>query len=218
MDSEPEFRIGVDECGWGSIAGPLIVCAALIPSDWLYRSLFRDSKRLTAKRRQKLCGILDTDLSCKVVIGEASAADVDTQGPAQALLSGYRMALEPLIKAHPAAPISLDGDPPGVRRWLGSLPTARYVRWQDGADALWPEVSVASVVGKEFHDDQMRKLACEFPGYLWEKNKGYGSKEHFIALQQRGVTPHHRRSYRPVQKIARELGFSVTDAWVNRAP
>jgi len=69
-------------------------------------------------------------------------------------------------------------------------------------DALSLSIAAASIAAKVTRDRIMRALACSFPAYGWERNKGYGTSQHAAALRQHGVTCHHRRSFRPVWERA----------------
>ncbi len=71
-----------------------------------------------------------------------------------------------------------------------------------GGDTLSLSIAAASIIAKVTRDRMMRELACAFPNYAWERNKGYGTPEHAAALQLHGVTCHHRRSFRPVWERA----------------
>jgi ribonuclease HII len=100
-------------------------------------------------------------------------------------------------------------DEPGEVLIDGNLtPAGRCADWRwnarpiVGGDALEPCISAASIIAKEHRDRMMRALADEHPHYGWERNAGYGTREHIDALRMHGPTPHHRRSFAPVAQLA----------------
>jgi len=80
------------------------------------------------------------------------------------------------------------------------------VRFIRHGDDLIPAISAASIVAKVARDEHMTELAKDYPEYDWENNNAYGSAKHTAAMKKYGLTPHHRRSFKPVGRIAFELG------------
>jgi ribonuclease HII len=150
-----------------------------------------DSKLLTADERARLY-----DAIRKTAIVGVGMVEVDDIDAINILQATFR-AMQEAIAALTMAPVTVlvDGNlcPP--------LP-CRGVAIVDG-DQLCPSIAAASIIAKVTRDRLMISLAQNFPGYRWETNKGYGTREHADAIVRLGVTPHHRRSFAPI-KLALE--------------
>ena len=180
---------GVDEVGRGPMAGP-VTAAAVILDPLRIPAGLDDSKTLSKTRRAALCTAL---MGCaQVSIAHATVAEIDEIN----ILRAAHLAMERAIAGlDPAPDIALiDGNliPRGL-----SVPARAIIK----GDALCQSISAASIVAKICRDRIMRDLAQHYPGYGWETNAGYPSKSHKAALQNLGVTPHHRRSFKPVHNI-----------------
>jgi len=180
---------GVDEVGRGPLAGPVTAAAVVLDPTHLPPGL-NDSKKLTAARRAALVEAIETH--AEVSLGWASVEEIDAINIRNAALLAMRRAVEGLPS--PPAHALIDGNaiPDG-------LPCAATAVIK--GDALSLSISAASIIAKVARDAVMTRLAEEFPGYGWEKNAGYPTKLHLQGLQDLGVTPHHRRSFRPVHNI-----------------
>jgi len=180
---------GVDEVGRGPLAGPVVAAAVVLNPARIPDGL-RDSKMLTARRRAALAEILQ-DVA-QVGIGSASVAEIDQIN----ILRASHLAMARAIAALPVAPdhVLIDGNmiPRGLA--VSAQPLIK-------GDARCVSIAAASIVAKIWRDRVMWDLAQQFPGYGWETNAGYPSKSHKAALQNLGVTPHHRRSFKPVHNI-----------------
>lgn len=178
---------GVDEVGRGPLAGPVVAAAVLLPPRRIVEGA-GDSKKLSRGVRSRLereirrCAV-------GVGVGAASVREIDTVGIAPATLLAIRRALHAL----PVPPdhVVLDGRP--LARL--EIPHEAVV----GGDATIHVVGCASIVAKVVRDALMDRLAVRYPGFGWERNAGYGTGEHMAALEALGPTPHHRRSFAPVQ-------------------
>ena len=180
---------GVDEVGRGPLAGPVTAAAVVLDPARIPEGL-NDSKRLTARRRNLLAAELAA--CAEVSVAHASVFEIDRINILQAAHLAMRRAVEGL--ARPADHLLIDGN-----RVPGDLPcTAEAVVKGDGRCL---SIAAASIVAKVARDRIMVDLAQQFPGYGWETNAGYGSAAHLAALSRLGVTPHHRRSFRPVHNI-----------------
>ncbi len=180
---------GVDEVGRGPLAGPVTAAAVILDPDKVPPGL-NDSKRLSAGRRVILYAeILGT---AEVSIAHASVEEIDGLN----ILRASHLAMERAIAGlcPPPDMVLIDGNliPRGL-----TLPARPVIR----GDAASLSIAAASIVAKVTRDRIMRDLAQQFPGYGWERNAGYPSKSHKQALLNLGVTPHHRRSFRPVHNI-----------------
>ena len=184
---------GVDEVGRGPLAGPVTAAAVVLDPAALPEGL-NDSKVLTARRREVLREAIMT--SAEVSIAHASVAEIDDLN----ILRASHLAMERAIAglARPPDHVLIDGNliPRGL-----TLPATAIVK----GDARSLSIAAASIVAKITRDAIMWDLAQQFPGYGWETNAGYPSKSHRLALQNLGVTPHHRRSFKPVHNILYQL-------------
>lgn len=180
---------GVDEAGRGPWAGPVVAAAVILDPDAIPPGL-NDSKKLSAKRRAALYDALQE--TALIGIGEGSVEEIARYNISRA---GF-LAMLRAVKALPEAPglALVDGRhaPPG-------LPCAS--RAIVGGDGRCLSIAAASIIAKVTRDREMVALAQQYPGYGWETNMGYGTRAHAAGLAQFGVTPHHRRTFRPIHDI-----------------
>ncbi|SLN59467.1 ribonuclease HII [Ruegeria meonggei] len=184
------FRIaGVDEVGRGPLAGPVVAAAVILNPDDIPEGL-NDSKKLAAKKRAVLGAALHD--RAEVAVAQASVAEIDEIN----ILRASHLAMERAVAALDPPPDYLLIDGNMIPRDL-ALPAQAVVK----GDAYSVSIAAASIVAKNWRDQLMVDLAQQHPGYGWETNAGYPSKQHKQALQNLGVTPHHRRSFKPVHNI-----------------
>ncbi len=190
LRADGKVRIaGVDEVGRGPLAGPVTAAAVILDPARIPAGL-DDSKRLSPRRREALEGeILAT---AHVSIAHASVAEIDALN----ILRASHLAMERAVAALNPAPDYLLIDGNLIPRDL-TIPAQAVVK----GDGRSVSIAAASIVAKLCRDRLMVDLAQQHPGYGWETNAGYPSKSHREALQNLGVTPHHRRSFRPVHNI-----------------
>ena len=198
--------LGIDEVGRGPWAGPLVVGACVLrePIEGL-----NDSKKMTAKRREKLAAEIHEKAYCG--LGWVSAAELDELGLSAALRKACREAVKAVQAQKPEFnEIIIDG----TINFLSDTPLGKYVSVLPKADALVPEVSAASIIAKVARDSYMIELAKRFPGYGFEKHVGYGTALHRAALEELGPCEEHRKSFRPVAELAHnvEAGHKGEDA------
>jgi ribonuclease HII len=187
-----DYVCGSDECGYGSWAGPLIVCAAVTPRTWSSPRV-TDSKALSPRAREDLDPGLRSSFPYFIV--RVDPEEIDRVGVGGALLDAHARAIQGALDKHgfPQMPfVIIDGN----RGILGATPLPK-------ADVLIPAVSVASIIGKVYHDRIMRELDERHPGYGFRTNQGYGSKAHREALDRLGVSPVHRKSYSPMAEMVK---------------
>lgn len=188
-DLYPAPVAGIDEAGRGPWAGPVVAAAVILDRANVPDGL-NDSKKLTARRRG---GLFDSiRASARVGVGIGTVQEIDRINIARANDLAMARALDDLG----AAPgfVLIDGN--WVPRDL--TPPARAIPKGDG---LSLSIAAASIIAKVTRDRIMADLATRHPGYGWETNQGYGTVAHRAALQRQGVTPHHRRSFRPILNI-----------------
>lgn len=180
---------GVDEVGRGPLAGP-VVAAAVVLDPRIVPAGLADSKRLTARRRERLAE--EIQACAEVGIGIASVEEIDRLN----ILWASMLAMERAVEALAVRPDRALIDGNRVPEGLAGIGTAVV-----GGDARSVSIAAASIVAKVRRDALMVDLAQQHPGYEWERNAGYPTKRHIDALRKLGVTPHHRRSFGPVHKI-----------------
>nr|WP_319948675.1 ribonuclease HII [uncultured Shimia sp.] len=180
---------GVDEVGRGPLAGPVTAAAVVLNPNNIPAGL-NDSKALSAKRREALYDVIFEQAD--VCIAHASVEEIDELN----ILRASHLAMERAVAGLPNAPDHLLIDGNMIPRGLTGSSQA-IVK----GDARSVSISAASIVAKICRDRIMWDLAQQFPGYGWETNAGYPSKSHKEALVKLGVTPHHRRSFKPVHNI-----------------
>tara|TARA_B110000003_G_scaffold236344_2_gene240966 strand:+ start:79 stop:702 length:624 start_codon:yes stop_codon:yes gene_type:complete len=180
---------GVDEVGRGPLAGPVTAAAVILDPSNIPQGL-NDSKKLSAKRRENLYDLILK--SATVAVAHVSVEEIDRINILQASLLAMRNAVAAL-NPQPAH-LLIDGNrvPDPI-----NIPAQPIIK----GDGKSLSIAAASIVAKTVRDRLMAELSLQNPGYGWEKNAGYPSKQHILALQRLGVTPHHRRSFRPVHNI-----------------
>lgn len=189
---------GIDEAGRGPWAGPVVAGAVIIHDRNLDKFLLDgldDSKKLTAKKRERLYEVLFQEAArgkVSIGIGEASAKEIDTLNILQATFLAMKRAAEALNVQPDAALIDGNQNP---RDFICKTQTVIK------GDAKSYSISAASIVAKVYRDRLMKRLAEEYPFYAFEKNAGYGTKAHIDGLNEYGVCDEHRRSYKPIKKI-----------------
>jgi ribonuclease HII len=184
---------GIDEVGRGPLAGPVVAAAVVLHRDTLPSCLAEgldDSKRLTAARRQAMAALLKD--CADIGIGSADPQEIDRLNILQATFLAMRRARDALGLAIDWALVDGNRPPP--------LENCR-VQCIVGGDGLSLSIAAASVVAKVHRDALMAELAALHPQYGWERNAGYGTREHLEALRRFGPTPHHRRSFAPVAAV-----------------
>ncbi|MEP1961591.1 ribonuclease HII [Tateyamaria sp.] len=180
---------GVDEVGRGPLAGPVTAAAVVLDVAHIPDGL-DDSKKLSAKRREVLWAEI---IACAdVSVAHASVTEVDELN----ILRASHLAMERAVAGLRGIPDHLLIDGNMIPRGL-TLPATALVK----GDGRSVSIAAASIVAKICRDRIMVDLAQQHPGYGWETNMGYGSKSHMAAIQNLGITPHHRRSFKPVHNM-----------------
>jgi ribonuclease HII len=179
---------GVDEVGRGPWAGPVTACAVILDPNNIPHGL-DDSKKLTAKRREALFDpIMET---AQVSLVHVEVDEIDNINILQATFRAMERAVAGLnVPDH----ILIDGNkiPPNL-----NAPATAVIK----GDAKSVSIAAASIIAKVTRDRLMLDLSKSHPHYGWETNAGYGTKIHQLGLLNHGVTPHHRRSFKPIHNI-----------------
>ena len=181
---------GVDEAGRGPLVGSVVAAAVILDPNNPIEGL-NDSKKLTAKKREKLF-IEIQEKALAWAIAEATHTEIDEINILQASLLAMRRAVEAL-KIQPDH-VLVDGNkvPQGLQMSCDAVV---------GGDAIHAEISAASILAKVTRDREMVALDQKYPQFGFAKHKGYPTKVHFEAIAEHGVIDEHRRSYAPVKKI-----------------
>jgi ribonuclease HII len=189
---------GIDEVGRGPLCGPVTAAAVILDPARIPPGI-ADSKALSASRRDQ---IFDQIMACAhVSVAHASVEEIDALNILQASFLAMRRAVAGLSLTPDH--LLIDGN-----RLPRDLPCQAEAVVKGDARSL--SIAAASIVAKVTRDRIMVDLAQQHPGYGWENNAGYPTPEHLAALLNLGVTPHHRRSFRPVHNILYQ-DVSVSD-------
>jgi ribonuclease HII len=179
---------GIDEAGRGPWAGPVVAAVVILDRNRLPEGV-NDSKQLSKPKREILYDIIMS--TAKAGVGICSAQEVDEHNILGATKRAMRRAFDALeIKPDIAL---IDGNQ------LPDLPCTMEAII-DG-DALCISIAAASIIAKVTRDRLMAELAQMHPEYGWERNAGYGTREHQEALARHGISPYHRRSFAPIRKL-----------------
>ena len=195
--------LGIDEVGRGPYAGPLVIGACILGdwqnsenAEWIEK--LTDSKKLSAKRREELY-VLIKEKALATATGWVSSTEIDEVGLSEALRLAARRAVEQIQKTKvPFSEIIIDG----TMNFLVGTKLEKYVSTLKKGDFLVKEISAASILAKVERDKYMAELDAVYPEYGFGKHVGYGTAAHQKAMEEFGLTPEHRRSFRPVREIA----------------
>ena len=174
---------GVDEAGRGPLAGPVCAAAVIMPEGLIIESV-NDSKKLTAKKREKLFDIIKNEAVCYSV-AFASASEIDEINILNATHLAMTRAVEGLEKAPEV--VLLDGN--SLPKWYYN--SEAIVK----GDAVCHSIACASILAKVSRDRLMLLEAEKYPQYSFEKHKGYGTKVHTQAIKEYGPCPIHRKTF-----------------------
>lgn len=198
------YIIGADEVGYGSYAGPLVVCAIHAKSDWRIDGLadsksFKKSKvTKTSAKRESVAEAIEKLIASgdiRFALAERSNTQIDKVGVAVALKECYVECFTRLYG--PDTTIIVDGilkfDNLGIDDY--------HIKSIIKADTTEPTVMAASIFAKTYRDKKMKILHKQYPNYGWDHNAGYHSKDHIEGLDKYGPSPLHRMSYAPMKHM-----------------
>ena len=179
---------GVDEVGRGSLIGP-VYAAAVILNNSINKKILKDSKKLTKNKREILSKYIKKNSIWS--IGKASIKEIEKNNILNASLLAMKRAIIKL-KKKPTL-VLIDGN---------RLPKIKNYKLNSiiKGDQKIPEISAASILAKVARDKMISALGKKFKGYYWEKNYGYGTKQHLRAIKNLGITSHHRKTFSPMNK------------------
>lgn len=178
-----KFLCGTDESGAGCLAGPVVASAVILPKDYYHPDL-NDSKKMTAKKRDAVFHHIINN-AIEYSITEIDNKKIDEINILQARLMAMDLSVKKL--EHPEH-LLIDGN-----RFYKEyfIPFETIVQ----GDGKWTCIAAASVLAKVYRDELMSKLHLKYPQYNWCSNKGYGTKEHYKAIAENGLTDLHRLSF-----------------------
>lgn len=175
---------GCDEAGRGCLAGSVYAAAVILPPDY-HNERLNDSKKLTARQRYALRQDIERD-AVAWAVGVVTPQEIDQINILNASILAMHRALDQL-QVRPEA-IIVDGNRFKPYR---DLPHTTIVK----GDGKYLSIAAASILAKTYRDDEMVRLAQEYPDYDWQHNMGYPTRKHREAIRQHGVTSYHRRTF-----------------------
>ncbi len=182
---ENVIEAGCDEAGRGALAGPVFAAAVILPSQF-YHPLLNDSKQLSSKDRFMMREIIEREAVsfCVCSIDEKTIDSIN-------ILKASILAMQRSIAGLGVIPQHLIID--GNRFYnYRDIPHTCIVK----GDSKYASIAAASILAKTYRDDFMSMLAKFYPEYEWKKNMGYPTKKHREAIANKGISPHHRLSYK----------------------
>jgi ribonuclease HII len=179
------IEAGCDEAGRGCLAGPVYAAAVILPKNFKNK-LLNDSKQLSDKQRKELRPIIEKE-AISWALGIVSVEEIDEINILNASFLAMHRALDQLNTVPQS--LLIDGN--------------RFKKYKDiphhciiEGDGKYLSIAAASVLAKTYRDDHMDELHLQFPHYGWESNRAYATKAHRAAIEQFGLTEHHRKTFR----------------------
>lgn len=181
---------GCDEAGRGCLAGPVFAAAVILPPNF-QNTLINDSKQISEKRRLEVREIIQNSAIDWAVVSVTNE-EIDKINILNASILAMHKAVDNLKKVRPEF-LLIDGN---RFKPYKKIPHLCVIH----GDAIYQSIAAASILAKTYRDEFMDKLNDEYPQYKWNENKGYPTKVHRKAIEEYGVTPYHRLSYRLLNK------------------
>ncbi len=179
-----QVLVGVDEVGRGPLAGPVVACAVVLPTNCELLGV-KDSKKLTEEKRELLYNEI-MKKALYVGIGIIEATEIDEINILQATFKAMRVALEKMNVIYQT--VLVDGD-----KTIPQLDCIQHAIVK--GDNKSASIAAASIVAKVTRDRMMKEYALTYPMYDWESNKGYGSTKHYEGIRHYGITSLHRKTF-----------------------
>ena len=181
---------GVDEVGRGSLIGPVYASAVILKKS-INSKLLKDSKSLSKTKREYLCNYIKKNSFWS--IGKASVKEIESLNILQASLLAMKRAIKKLGKK--PTHVLIDGN---------KIPKLENYNLKSviKGDKKIPSISAASIIAKVSRDKFITALSKKNKGYDWDKNFGYGTRQHLKALKKLGITKHHRKTFSPISRIS----------------
>lgn len=185
FSNKETIECGCDEAGRGCLAGPVVAAAVVLPPDFTH-PLLNDSKQLTDKQRRLLRPIIEKE-AIAYSVAFVNNEEIDKIN----ILQASFLAMNNAVKGLSITPelLLIDGN-----RFKNQteIPFQCVVK----GDSLYQSIAAASILAKTYRDDYMLEIHKEYPQYQWNKNMGYPTKLHRKAIEEHGITPFHRKTFR----------------------
>ena len=185
FSNKETIECGCDEAGRGCLAGPVVAAAVILPQGFSH-PLLNDSKKLSDKQRRLLRPIIEQN-AIAYCVGFVSNQEIDKIN----ILQASFLAMNNAVKGLSITPelLLIDGN-----RFKNQteIPFQCVVK----GDSLYQSIAAASILAKTYRDDYMLEIHKEYPQYQWNKNMGYPTKLHRKAIEEHGITPFHRKTFR----------------------
>ncbi|HUW07866.1 MAG TPA: ribonuclease HII [Williamwhitmania sp.] len=192
---ENQLEAGCDEAGRGCLAGPVVAAAVILPYNFSNEEI-NDSKKLSAKKRNRLRAIIESE-AVAYSVSVVDAPTIDSINILNASILAMHQALDDL-SVRPEF-ILVDGN---RFKKYNQLPHLCVVK----GDGIYASIAAASILAKTYRDELMEALHVDYPIYGWSKNKGYPTLIHRQAIQQYGISSLHRKSF---SLTNRQLKFNL---------
>ena len=190
MKNLKKFKIiaGVDEVGRGCLAGPVVSAAVILKKGVQIKNL-KDSKKLTFEQRIKISK--DIKNNSFFSIGVASVKEIEKLNILQASLLSMKRAILSLSKKPDLVLVDGNFAPQIVNQCRTVIKGDEKIKC----------ISAASILAKVYRDKIMIKMSKKYKNYSWNKNFGYGTKQHIMGLKKYGLTSMHRKNFKPIHKM-----------------
>ena len=179
-----KIEAGLDEAGRGCYAGPVFAAAVILPKDF-FHPLLNDSKQLNERQRDELRPIIEKE-AISFSVASVDNDEIDVINILQASFKAMHLALDSLNKTPQL--LLIDGN--------------RFKPYKEikhrciiKGDGIYSSIAAASILAKTYRDEYMQKIHVEYSYYGWNNNKGYGTSEHRLAIEQQGLCKYHRKSF-----------------------
>jgi ribonuclease HII len=196
-----KVEAGCDEAGRGCLAGPVFAAAVILPPDF-FHPLLNDSKQVVEETRNELRVFIESN-AIAYSVAQVDHEEIDRINILKASFKAMHLALDNL-KKRPKL-LLIDGN--------------RFVKYRRtphhciiGGDGIYSSIAAASILAKTYRDEFMRNLHDSYPYYKWNTNKGYGTREHRMALAEFGPSPYHRKSFNWGLEVVGELAEDAGEA------
>lgn len=185
-----KFIAGIDEVGRGPLAGPVTAAAVILPVDF-YLLGIDDSKKLTELKREAFY---------EQIMSQAIAVSISSISPEEIdRINIYEAAKKAMIAAVSGLSVKPDFLLIDAVKLTTPYPYEAIIK----GDAKSISIAAASIIAKVTRDRLMKEISLNYPEYGFAGNAGYGTKEHLLAIEKYGVTPHHRKSFAPIKDYIR---------------
>jgi ribonuclease HII len=188
------LEAGCDEAGRGCLAGPVFAAAVVLPKHYQNENI-NDSKQLNKNQRNALRQIIEND-ALAWAVASVSHEEIDKIN----ILNASVLAMHRAIKKLKIKPefLLIDGN---RFKSYKKIPHQTVVK----GDGKYLSIAAASVLAKTYRDEYMSKIHNEFPNYGWLTNQGYPTKKHYESIEKYGITPHHRKTFKLIKSVQRQL-------------